>query len=341
MGEILSSLELVRRLKSEHPAVPLFVSTTTLAGREMADQKLASLVDGVFFAPIDYRSVVRRVLRTLRPALVVVLETEIWPNLYRESKRAGAALLVVNGRLSDRAMPRYRKWRGLFCHVLCWPDTILAQTEEDARRYVRAGAPPEKVRATGNLKYDFVPPVGGIAQEVAAFLDAVKPVQVWIAASTSAPVAADDIDEDDAVIAAFQKISRPGLLLILVPRKPERFDAAAAKLAQAEIPFVRRSSLKGSSQKKLELPGVLLLDSMGELAALYARADVVFMGGTLGARGGHNVLEPAYFGKPVIAGPHMENFAEMAREFRTPRSAPGVHPCRAHAPSRRSATWRE
>ena len=209
VGEILSSLELVRRLKAEHPGVPLFVSTTTLAGRETAEQRLAPLVDGVFFAPLDYRSLVRRVLRTLRPALVVILETEIWPNLYRESKRAGAALLVINGRLSDRAMPRYRRWRGFFRHVLCWPDAILTQTEEDARRYVLAGAPEERVRTVGNLKYDFVPPAAGIAPEIAALLDTVRPAQVWIAASTMAPSATrGDVDEDDAVIAAFQEIAR-------------------------------------------------------------------------------------------------------------------------------------
>lgn len=316
VGEILSSLELIRRLKAEHPSVPLFVSTTTLAGREMADRRLGSMVDGVFYAPLDYRSIVRRVLKVLRPSLVVILETEIWPNLYRESKRAGAALLIVNGRLSDRAMPRYRRWRGFFCHVLCYPDAVLAQTEEDARRYVLAGAPAERVRTVGNLKYDFAPPAAGIADEVAAFLDAVKPARIWIAASTMAVSgvagAVVDVDEDDAVIAAFQKLARPDLLLILVPRKPERFDVVASKLAKARTSFVRRTSLQDS---QLELPGVLLLDSMGELAALYARADVVFMGGTLAARGGHNILEPAYFGKPVIAGPHMENFAEMAREF--------------------------
>jgi len=310
VGEIMSSLELVRRLKTEHPSVPLFVSTTTLAGRETAEHRLAGIVDGVFFAPIDYRSAVRRILRTLRPALVVVLETEIWPNLYRESKRAGAALLVANGRMSDRAWPRYRNWRGFFRHVLRWPDAILVQSEEDARRYILAGARPSHIRAVGNLKYDFMPPAAGIALEIAAFLDALKPEKVWIAASTMAPAAATDIDEDDAVIAAFQQIARVGLLLILVPRKPERFDVAAAKLAQAGVSFVRRTALK-----PLALPGIVLLDSIGELAALYALADVVFMGGTLAARGGHNILEPAYFGKPVIAGPHMENFAEIAREF--------------------------
>ncbi len=294
--------------------MPLFVSTTTLAGRTVAEQKLATLADGVFFAPLDYRSVVRRVLRTVRPAVVVVLETEIWPNLYRESKRAGAALIIANGRLSDRAMPRYRRSRAFWRQVLCWPDVILTQTEEDARRYVLTGAPTERVRALGNLKYDFAPPAGGIVRDLANFLDTVKAAQVWIAASTMAPAAPGDIDEDDAVIQTFQKLAseipQPELLLVLVPRKPERFDIVAGKLERAGVRFVRRSSLK-----EVKLPAVLLLDSLGELAALYASADVVFMGGTLAARGGHNILEPAYFGKPIVVGPHMENFAEIAREF--------------------------
>ncbi len=310
VGEIMSSVPLIKLLKAQHPSIPIFVSTATLAGRETGEQKLAGIVDGVFFAPLDYRSVVRRVLRTLRPALVIVLETEIWPNMYRESKRAGAGLMVVNGRISDRALTHYESWRWFFRHVLRWPDVILAQSKEDMRRYALAGAAPQKVRDIGNLKYDFVPPASGIHPELAGFLDSVKPALVWIAASTMAPTSADDVDEDDAVISTFRKAERPGLLLILVPRKPERFDAVAAKLEHATIPFARRSAMK-----VIPLPGVLLLDSIGELAALYDRADLVFMGGTLAARGGHNILEPAYFGKPVIVGPHMENFAEIAWEF--------------------------
>jgi 3-deoxy-D-manno-octulosonic-acid transferase len=312
VGEVLSLVQLLRRLRAEHPTTPLFVSTTTLAGRATARLKLAGLADAVFFAPLDYRSCVRRVLRRLRPSAVVVLETEIWPNLYRESKRAGASLVVVNGRISDRALPRYRRWSWFFRHVLSWPDTILVQTEEDARRYVIAGAAAGGVRVGGNLKYDFTPPEGGIGPEIARFLDDTHPVKIWIAASTTAPVSPRDADEDDAVIAAFGEISasEKGLLLIVAPRKPERFDVVAEKLESAGIRYVRRSALG-----ELELPGVLLLDSIGELAALFARADAVFMGGTLAARGGHNILEPAYFGKPVVVGPHMENFAAIAEEF--------------------------
>jgi 3-deoxy-D-manno-octulosonic-acid transferase len=305
-------VELLRRLRAERPSVQLFVSTTTLAGRATAEQKLADLADGVFYAPIDYRSVVRRVLRQLRPSLVVVLETEIWPNLYREAKRSGASLLIVNGRISDRALPRYQRWSWFFRHVLAQPDAILVQTEEDARRYATAGARPERVTAGGNLKYDFTPPASGIAFVIAEFLRESRAEQVWIAASTMPPATADDVDEDEAVIDAFRDVSgsRPGLLLILAPRKPERFDIVAEKLSRAGVAFTRRTSLK-----PLSLPGVLLLDTIGELAALFDAGDVVFMGGTLAMRGGHNILEPAYFGKPIIVGPHMENFAAIAEEF--------------------------
>jgi 3-deoxy-D-manno-octulosonic-acid transferase len=140
VGEVLTAVPLIRRLRSERPQVRVYLSTTTLAGRASAEQKLEGLAAGVFFAPLDYRSSVRRVLRRLRPSLVIVLETEIWPNLYRESKRAGASLIVVNGRISDRALPRYLRFRAFFRHVLRWPDAILVQSEEDRQRYIGAPA---------------------------------------------------------------------------------------------------------------------------------------------------------------------------------------------------------
>jgi len=311
VGEVMSLVELLRRLRAERPSVQLFVSTTTLAGRATAEQKLVGLADGVFFAPLDYGSCVRRVLRQLRPSLVVVLETEIWPNIYREAKLSGASLLVVNGRISDRALPRYQRWSWFFHHALAQPDEIIVQTEEDARRYIIAGAPTERVKVGGNLKYDFTPPAAG------TFLDELKPEQVWIAASTMPPATAGDIDEDDAVIQAFKEIAAThrGLLLILAPRKPERFAIVADKLIQAGVPFTRRTAFAA-----LPLPSVLLLDTIGELAGLFEKAGAVFMGGTLAQRGGHNILEPAYFGKPIIVGPHMENFAAIAQEFHAARA---------------------
>ena len=316
VGEVLSSLRLLERLRAEYPARQLFVSTTTLAGRTIAGERLAGLVDGIFYTPIDYCFAVRRVLRTLRPSIVVVLETEIWPNLYRETKRTGAGLLIANGRISDDAMPRYIFWRWLFRQVLSWPDLILAQSEIAVHRYKELGAPPERVRNAGNLKYDFDPAKAMPPGQVQRFLEKLRPRQVWIAASTMPPANGSDIDEDDVVLEAFGRLAEdhPGFLLLLAPRRPARFDEVAGKMDRLGIAYLRRSQLDDDSS--LRLPAVFLLDSIGELSSLFPAGDVVFMGGTLARRGGHNILEPAFFGRPIIIGPHMENFPSIAEGFR-------------------------
>jgi 3-deoxy-D-manno-octulosonic-acid transferase len=313
VGEVFSASGLLRRLRAEFPRAPLYVSATTLAGKAAAEDKLRGLADGVFYAPIDYCSAVRRVLRTLRPRAAVVMETEIWPNLYREAKRAGCALVVVNGRISDRAAPRYRALKWFFRRVLAWPDAILAQSEISARRYLELGAPAEKVRVAGNLKYDFEPGQVRMPEAVRELVERIGPKEVWIASSTMPPARDGDPDEDEVVVETFQRLLRAGLLLILAPRKPERFDTAAELLRRKGVPFLRRSQLPAGAS--LALPGVLLLDSIGELSSLFGLADVVFMGGTLAQRGGHNVLEPALFRRAIVVGPHMENFPEIARKL--------------------------
>jgi tetraacyldisaccharide 4'-kinase len=309
VGEVLACVEFLRRIRAEFPQSGLFVSTSTLAGRATAADKLHGIVDGVIYAPIDYCFAVRRVIRTLQPSVVVVAETEIWPNLFREVKRTGAGLLMVNGRISDRAFERYLRMKWLFREVLPHADAILAQTPEIADRFVAIGAPVERLRVGGSFKYDFEAQPAGATSPVRTFVDRVRPRAVWIAASTMPPADAGDLDEDDAVIEAYRELATPDVLLILVPRKPERFDVAAKKLSAAGIPFVRRSAIEGTAP-------VLLLDTIGELSGLFALADVVFMGGTLARRGGHNILEPALFAKPVIVGPHMENFRAIADDFR-------------------------
>ncbi len=313
VGEILSAVPLLNELRSRYPNAAIYVSTTTLAGRSLGEEKLKDLVTGVFYAPLDYRFFVRRVLKSLRPTMLIVLETEIWPNLYHEAKRYGCALAVVNGRISDKTFPVYRKLSWFFRPVLQQPDRIFAQSSQDRDRYVALGASAERVSDIGNLKFDFNPSGKQISSEIRKALADAAPEAVWIAASTMPPNGADDVDEDDVVIEAFRELrtSHPRLLLILVPRKPERFDSAAAKLKNANIPFARRSALPAP----LPLPGVLLLDSMGELGSLFSAASVVFMGGTLARRGGHNLLEPAFFGKPVIVGPNNQNFSEIHREL--------------------------
>ena len=307
VGEVLSVIELARRLRTEFPRASLFVSSTTLAGRATARAKLAGLATGVFYTPIDHVFAVRRVLRTIQPALVIIVETEIWPNLFREAKRAGCGLIILNGRISDRTERRYRQQRWFFRAVMRWPDAVMAQSEAMRERYLAAGTPLARVRVGGNLKYDVVPKPADPESPLRRFIESLSPAEVWVAASTM-------LDEDDAVLSAFNQLAQQHtrLLLVLAPRKPERFDEVAAKLTQAGVRFVRRSDLRGP----LQLPGVLLLDSMGELSGLFPLADVVFMGGTLAERGGHNILEPANFARPVICGPHMENFREIAEEFR-------------------------
>ncbi len=379
-------MEFLRQLRAEFPRTRVFVSTSTLAGRATAADKLGSLADGVFYAPVDYVFVVRRVLRTLRPSVVVIAETEIWPNLFRETKRIDAALTLVNGRISDKAFVRYSRWSGLFASVLPAVDVILAQSEEIRDRFVALGAPSDRVQAAGNFKYDFEPRELPAESPVKELLKELSPEKIWIAASTMPPAAAGDVDEDDTVIAAFQQLAErhPGLMLILAPRKPERFAVTAGKLDSAGLPYVRRSMLaqevaghesevssatetrassarldklkhvlpnksaetslgaadtsvratSSESQARMKAtsrgspngsrPRVLLLDSIGELSGLFAVADVVFMGGTLAQRGGHNILEPALFGKPVITGPHMENFQAIADDFRAFQAAVSI-----------------
>lgn len=315
VGEVISSAALLRRLRETIPSAPLYVSTATAAGRRVAEARLSSLVSGIFYGPVDFCFAIRRVLRMLRPQVVVVLETEIWPNLYHEAKRFGCGLAVVNGRIGDRTLPKYLATRWFFKAVLAWPDVILAQSERDRLRYLSLGAPPERTINGGNLKYDFETSHLETPESVRRFIDAAAPEKIWIAASTMPARQSGDVDEDEALADIFRRLSQRhrGLLMILAPRRPERFDEVAQKLDKAGVRFVRRTALPDGD--RFALPGVLLLDTIGELASLFTLGDVVFMGGTLASRGGHNILEPAFFGRPVIAGPHMENFADIAEEF--------------------------
>src|SRR5580700_3528173 len=309
VGEIAGCVEFLRRLRAEFPNSGLFVSTSTLAGRATAGEMLRGLADGIFYAPVDFVCIVRRVLRMLKPSVVAIAETEIWPNLLRETRRTGAAIAIVNGRISDRAISRYRKLAWLFRAVLPAVDAILAQSEEMRERFVELGAPAGQVRANGNFKYDFEPRTADADSPARKLIERTKPEKIWIAASTMPP------DEDDAVIAAFRDLAgrHPKLMLILAPRKPAAFDDAAAKFSAAGVRHLRRRNLQEGDT--LELPGALLLDSIGELSGLFSVADVVFMGGTLVDRGGHNILEPALFAKPIAMGPHMENFRAIAADF--------------------------
>jgi 3-deoxy-D-manno-octulosonic-acid transferase len=278
--------------------------------------------DTVFYFPLDWRGPVQRALAAARPAAVIVMETEIWPNFLRECRRAQVPVIFVNGRLSERSFGGFTRalfWSagalgGFLKRVLADATLFLMQSEEDAKRLIALGAPPDRVSVTGNLKYDLAE-----AGE--------SPLSAWLARQFARTdrrpvVIAGSVlaNEESAVLRAYAQVERefPRAVLILAPRKPEQFDNAATIVASAGRKLLRRRdlALNGDESAALAEPGnVLLLDSLGELAGLYRLADAVFVGGSLVPGGGHNILEPAAFSKVPVYGPSMENFRKMSGKF--------------------------
>jgi 3-deoxy-D-manno-octulosonic-acid transferase len=321
VGEALAVLPLARRLKEKFPSLRLVVSTTTATGQKLARERM-SFADAVFYFPLDWRGPVARALAAARPAAVIVVETEIWPNFLRECRCADVPVIFVNGRLSERSFRGYRRalllsagaLAGFLKTVLADATLFLMQSDADAERLVSLGAPRERVLATGNLKYDLAEP-------------AESPLSSWLvgelARSGRRPVVVAGsvlAGEESLVLRAFAQVERefPRALLVLVPRKPEQFDNAAGIVAESGRRVLRRRdvSMNGTASAALSAQGdVFLLDSIGELAGLYRLADAVFVGGSLVPAGGHNILEPAAFGKVPVYGPSMENFREMAANF--------------------------
>jgi 3-deoxy-D-manno-octulosonic-acid transferase len=288
-----------------------------------------SFADAVFYFPLDWSFCVRRVLRAVRPSLIVVLETEIWPNFLRETRRQDIPLLFVSGRISDRSFVRYQQYlakfgfflRPFLQSALGNASAFLMQSEKDAERIRALGAPAERVSVSGNLKYDME-------------LPAATPLSSWLEAEArrqgrSPIVVAGSVvaTEEPLALIAFGVVQgeHPNALLVLAPRKPERFEAAAEFIHESRRKFMRRSqlALPGHAQETVAASNgsiardvtVILLDTIGELASLYRLADGAFVGGSLVPSGGHNILEPAAFGKIPVFGPSMENFAEIASRF--------------------------
>jgi 3-deoxy-D-manno-octulosonic-acid transferase len=309
VGEVLAARPLIRALRPRLRGHRIVLSTTTVTGQALARSTVPE-ADAIFYAPFDWTAPVQRALAAVRPALLVLVETELWPNLIRQAHRAGARVAVVNGRISPRSFPRYRLVRRWLARVLEQVDLFLMQGAPHAERVLSLGAPAARVRVTGNLKYDALPasdpePPAALARVVLGD----DPARVlWVAGSTMA-------GEDEQVLAALREVrARQGdVRLVLAPRRPERFAEAAPLSRRAGFGAVRRSELGDRPWTDGE---VLVLDTIGELALVYALAAVVFVGGSLVPSGGHNVLEPAVAGKAVIVGPHMENFQEIADEFR-------------------------
>jgi 3-deoxy-D-manno-octulosonic-acid transferase len=312
VGEVLTARALLPQLRERYPRLRLFLSTTTMTGQDIARNSL-QYVDGVFYFPFDLGFVVNRTLRLVKPRLFIMMETEIWPNLLRACRRAGVRTVVVNGRISSRSYPRYRLARPFFRRVLTDVDRFCMQSDESARRIIDMGADPAKVVVTGSLKFDSLELPGAATpadrgpNRVLRYFRISADRPVVIAASTHK-------GEEEPVFEAFQRIRArlPGTLLIIAPRKPERFDEVEQIARRGGWNVARRNDLPVDAEPRHD---VVVLDRIGELAQLYQVATAVFVGGSLVDQGGHNILEPAVFGKAIVFGPYMQNFAEIARAF--------------------------
>ena len=313
VGEVLTARPLIGDLKRRYPHLRMFLSTTTMAGQQLARRSVQD-VDAVFYFPFDLGIFVRRTLDLVRPRLFVMMETEIWPNLLYECRRRGVKTAVVNGRLSRRSFSRYRLIRGFMRSVLDHVDRFLVQSEESARRFIDLGADPARVVVTGSLKFDSLDLSPNALQarardRVLRYFRVPPSRPVIVAGSTMK-------GEETAVLRAFRRVrvTAPNTLLVIAPRHPERFGEVEQLVRSEGWKTARRSDLAIDSEPRVD---AIVLDTIGELATVYQIATVVFVGGSLVGTGGHNVLEPAVFGKPIVFGPHMENFAEIADAFVT------------------------
>ena len=309
VGEVVAAAAVIEALRQKFPSHRVLISTTTSTGQKLAARRFGA--ENVFYFPLDFAFAIRPYLAALRPTLVVVAETEFWPNFLRLAKRNGAHIAVINCRISDRSFPGYKRLRswlpGLQKNTLDNVDCFLAQTEEDRKRLIEIGAAESKVMVAGNLKFDAEPPPSPMIVESlrASFKDSgVGPILVC--GSTLE-------DEEAPLLSAFSNIlaNHPKAVMLLAPRHPERFADVAALVEKLGFRLWRRSLWNGEPIAG----GVFLVDSIGELAALYSVATIAFVGGSLVPRGGHNILEPALYGVPIITGNHYENFRDVVGFF--------------------------
>jgi 3-deoxy-D-manno-octulosonic-acid transferase len=307
VGETLAAKPLIAALRARFPQYRLVISTTTATGQAVARSRLTE-TDEVCYFPFDWSFSARRALDAIRPRVVILMESELWLNFLSECKARGIPVIVANGRVSDRSFTRSRKF-GFFVRRLYGLVTRFAmQSRLDAERAIVLGAPAERVAVSGNLKFE----IGGVNDSSkiveTAIVFALDSAPLVIAGSTTE-------GEEEMVIAAFAGLRKESgfkqVRLLIAPRHPERFDAVARSLNSSGLRVARRSLPDGDCGGA----EVILLDTVGELAALYRFASVVFVGGSLVPKGGHNILEPAFYAKPIVVGPHMENFREIAAEF--------------------------
>ncbi len=301
VGEVAAATHLVHRLSHELPDHRIVVSTTTPTGQQVARERFGS--SRVFFYPLDFASAVRAYLDALQPRMLILLESELWPRMLSECQQRAIPVVVVNARVSDRSWPRYLRLRRLWIPLLQTLALLLAQSEEDARRWRAIGGSQCRVSVSGNLKYDAPLPSGSPAALLLRD-HLVSGARVFVCGSTHS-------GEETQLLRCWAMLAPgPPRCMILAPRHPERCDAVAAEIESSGVPFVRLSRWM-SAPHTLPANSVVLVDSVGELASLYSLAHLAFVGGSLVSAGGHNPLEPAQLGVPVLMGPHFQNFREI------------------------------
>ena len=308
LGEVTAATPLVRALLERHPGMPLVLTTATPTGRARAQSLFGGAVE-VRYLPYDTPGSMRRFIERARPAVAMIMETELWPNLFDQCRRRGIPLILANARLSTRSVARYRRFAGLFRPLFSNNTRVAAQSAEDAARFVAIGAARERTLVVGNVKFDVSPDAAHAARglELRAAQWPARPV--WIAGSTHA-------GEEEPVLAAHAELQAavPGALLLLVPRHPQRFNDVVEMIRSMDCAVLRCSALDGA-MGRISDGTVLVLDTLGDLAAVYGLAAVAFVGGSLVAKGGHNPLEPAQFGVPVVMGPSYENFRDIVAKM--------------------------
>lgn len=306
VGEVLSLQNLILRLKQKHPDWAIYFSTLTNTGMRVAREKLAS-VDQIFFIPLDFPFIVRKFFNILQPKLFILAESEFWPILLKEAKRKTKGVLLINGRISHRSFQRYLKFRFLARKILKNIDLFLVQTEDDKERLEKMGMDPENVRAVSNLKSEIELPLlnDGELARIRNELGVPSNKKIIVAGSTRK-------GEEIQLLKAFEKARevREDLSLILAPRHPERFDEVMKTCLDYPFQVKRRTQISADSEWD-----ILVLDTIGELAQIYALGDLAFIGGSLVPWGGHNLLEPAFYRKPIFFGPHMKNFSYLSSKF--------------------------
>ena len=309
VGEVFCSIPLLKKIKNEFPHSRIVLTTMTSTGNETAKSNLPE-TDQVLFAPIDHPLIIRRTIKKIQPGLLLIAETELWPNLLRSCGKKGIPIILFNGRISQRSFRRYFRFRFFFKECLKYISLFLMQTEEDRKRIIKIGGESQKTRAVGNLKFDqpfpsFTPET---RNKIAKTLGLSGKENVLIAGSTHS-------GEEEILVTFFKELKKkdPNLLLILAPRHLQRLEEVERILKKEALSWLRKTSLPiGAGRSDQEHPEVILLDTMGELMGIYSLGTLVFVGGSLVPIGGHNPLEPLFFKKSVLFGPHMFNFLEIS-----------------------------